>query len=253
MDYGPYERALMSARGDGKMGNARGSVLHSQQRGGITLLELVISISVVAVALLALMSSLITASALQDNSREKVLAYNAAREAIEYMRSSSSFSQIYHNFNATSSMNTFSVGQFTTGAATTGIQWTVNGQDVPVTGVTQVQGTGLKPIPGVPVGQIFFPSDASGALREDFYSYLVSINADTSLAKLLGMTDPPGLNPRGKDLNGDGVIDSADHSLPLGSPDYKILPVLVRIQWLSAGNKRSISEVATFITNTTGK
>jgi prepilin-type N-terminal cleavage/methylation domain-containing protein len=178
----------------------RALVSERRPRGnqGLTLLEIVIAMAVLAVALFALMSSIMSASSLHDNSREKVLAYNAARQAIEAMRNTT-FAQIYTTYRSGPN------NQFTV--------------------------TGLNPIPGVPVGQIFFPADSNGAIREDFYLI------DATLASTLGMTSP------GKDLNGDGAIDSKDHS-----QDYKILPVMVRVQWQGTGGKRAQIEVATFIT-----
>jgi prepilin-type N-terminal cleavage/methylation domain-containing protein len=70
---------------------------------------------------------------------------------------------------------------------------------------------GLSPIPGSRyVGEITFPSVGS-AIREDV--------ADAAL----GM-------PR--DLNGDGIIDSSDHTR-----DAVLLPVRVRLQWSSPTGK----------------
>ncbi|HVR85773.1 MAG TPA: type II secretion system protein [Planctomycetota bacterium] len=208
---------------------AQGRPRGSSQNRGITLLELVIAVSILSVALLALMSSVITSTSLQATSREKVIAYNAARQVIEQMRSTPNFSDIYKNYNAASNpnQNTFNVGEFKTLDGTTGIQWINNDLGV--------KGTGLQPMPGVPVGQIFFPSDANLLLREDFYTIDQSPNKE--IATVLGM------GPLGKDLNRDGTIDSNDHSL-----DYKILPVLVRIQWQSAGKRPMKIDVATFIT-----
>ncbi|HKE00131.1 MAG TPA: hypothetical protein VKE69_03915 [Planctomycetota bacterium] len=64
------------------------------------------------------------------------------------------------------------------------------------------------------VGEVVFPTVGS-ALRED-----VTIPE-------LGM-------PR--DLNGDGTIDSLDHSR-----DYRILPVLVRVRWKSGDANESVA------------
>lgn len=69
------------------------------------------------------------------------------------------------------------------------------------------------------VGKFIFP-EIGGALREDINN------------PVLGM-------PR--DLNGDGVIDSDDHS-----DDFVILPVLVRIEWKGRKGDRNF-ELMTFI------
>lgn len=68
-------------------------------------------------------------------------------------------------------------------------------------------------------GEIFFPINA-GALRED-------LNDDS-----LG-------TPR--DLNLDGAVDAADHA-----GDYRLLPVLVRVEWRSGERNRQI-EVRTLL------
>jgi hypothetical protein len=75
---------------------------------------------------------------------------------------------------------------------------------------------GLTARPGDPdgfVGEIVFP-EIGAALREDV------ANRD------LGM-------PR--DLNGDGVIDNADHA-----GDYAILPVRIRLQWTGRNGLRTL-------------
>ncbi len=55
-------------------------------RSGFSLVELVIAMAVLAIALLALMSSIFSSSHLVDTSRERTLAYEAARSKIEEMR-----------------------------------------------------------------------------------------------------------------------------------------------------------------------
>ncbi len=82
---------------------------------------------------------------------------------------------------------------------------------------------GLGPVPGDPdgrVGEIVFP-ELAGALREDV--------ADERLG-----------TPRDLDL--DGVVDALDHAA-----DYRVLPVLVRVQWQGKGPARRL-ELYTTIT-----
>ncbi len=73
-------------------------------------------------------------------------------------------------------------------------------------------------------GEIIFPTQPDGAgsieLREDLQE------------PALGMP---------LDLNLDGVVDGNDHSL-----DYRVLPVLVRIEWESGARQREF-EVRTFV------
>lgn len=68
-----------------------------------------------------------------------------------------------------------------------------------------VSGLSRRSDPGAEVGAIVLPLDTLGRLREDL------------VMPELGMP---------MDLNGDGVIDSDDHS-----GDYVVLPVLVRVRW----------------------
>lgn len=70
------------------------------------------------------------------------------------------------------------------------------------------------------VGEVMFPM-ANNELRED-------------------IVDPALGMPR--DLNGDGVIDSVDHSL-----DYVILPMRIRFQWRSVTGDRTL-DIETLMT-----
>ncbi len=70
------------------------------------------------------------------------------------------------------------------------------------------------------VGEVDFP-EREGKLRED-------VN-DATLAM-----------PR--DLNGDGVIDSLDHHA-----DYRILPVHLRVTWLSEGHVHHLDVYTNFV------
>ena len=82
---------------------------------------------------------------------------------------------------------------------------------------------GLTPVAGDAdgrVGRIVFPEQA-GALREDF--------VDARMG-----------TPRDLDL--DGAIDAADHA-----GDYRVLPVLVRVEWQGRGPARRL-ELYTTIT-----
>lgn len=120
------------------------SIIQRRDRGakrlpgeaGITVVELVIALGVLAVALLALVSVISSAGALQQATREKSIAYNAARLKIEEMRAHA-FSDIFNYYKAGTSANTFSV-------------------------------EGLTPVnSSTPVGTITFP-EQSGALNENY-------------------------------------------------------------------------------------
>jgi type II secretory pathway pseudopilin PulG len=71
-----------------------------------------------------------------------------------------------------------------------------------------------------PVAKIYFPEDENGLLREDLVDERMGL-------------------PR--DLDGDGAIDGDDHSA-----DYKILPVVVQLDWEDPSGPQSI-QVATVI------
>ncbi len=64
---------------------------------GMTIVEIVIAMGVLVVALLAIMSAMLSSDRLRQVSREQVLAYNAARDVVETMRNST-FNQIFTNF-----------------------------------------------------------------------------------------------------------------------------------------------------------
>lgn len=71
-----------------------------------------------------------------------------------------------------------------------------------------------------PLAQVIFPEDSNGFLRED-------------------LVDPALGMPR--DLDGDGGTDGDDHSA-----DYRILPVVVKLDWESPSGPQTI-QVATVI------
>ena len=68
---------------------------------GMTLVEIMIAVAVVALALLGIMSAVSAATTLQETSREKAVAYMAARELLESMRSDN-FADLYSRYNNTS-------------------------------------------------------------------------------------------------------------------------------------------------------
>lgn len=149
---------------------------HRAGRRGLTLVELMLAMAILAVAILALMMVIFSAASLQHNSREKTLAYNAARKKIEEMRDSP-FSLIYARYNASTVDNP-------AGLSSPGDTFDV----APLPRVTA----------GTPVGKIEYP-ESGGILREDIH------RVNPGLAAGLGM-------PSGKDLNRDGALDSASRN-----------------------------------------
>lgn len=114
-------------------------------RRGVTLLELIIAMAVLAIALLALVSSITSSAKVQQNTRDKTLAYNAAREVIEQMRAYP-IDEIWRRYNSATGDN---VGT----GSNPGNTFTVARLNAPPS--------------GVPVGQVFFP-EKGGALNETY-------------------------------------------------------------------------------------
>jgi len=163
--------------------------------------------SVLVVGLLAYCRAAVSAALAARTTRETTLATEAAWRMIEQLRAAPNFNQVFAMYNTTTADDPGG-GVVSPGAnfAVTGLQAVVGDPD------------------GLP-GEIVFPTTTVGGalqLREDV------VNAK------LGM-------PR--DLNGDGVVDAADHS-----GDYQLLPVLVRVRWRGvAGN--GLVELPTMLSN----
>lgn len=139
---------------------------------GFTLVEVAISLAVVAIALLGMISVIVTAQKTDRASHERTLAMNAAREKVEEMRSYP-LSEVYARYNSETKDN-----------PATGVS---PGPTFPV--------SGLDPLPNILNGKIVFPEDSSGSGSTNLREYI---------------TDPQLGMPR--DLNGDGVIDTNSHS-----------------------------------------
>jgi len=140
---------------------------------GASLIEILIAMVVVVIALLGATSALYYSDAAREATREKVLAQNAARRVIEQMRDAP-FSTLLANYSPGGAPgDTFTVEK-------------------------------LNAIPGVPVGQVTFPT-IGGNLREDV------VDADWAM-------------PR--DLSGEGVVDAASHNA-----NYRLLPVRITVRW----------------------
>lgn len=157
------------------MGASRHESARGRTRGGFTLIELMLVMSVLMVALLLLSRSLGTAMRLTDVNRETALAADGARQMIELMRGNEDFSQVFALYNDDPDDDPGLPG------SAPGAGFAVNG---------------LDPVDGDPdglVGEIRFPTvlGAGGLeLREDV------------LDESLGM-------PR--DLDGNGAVDAVDH------------------------------------------
>jgi type II secretory pathway pseudopilin PulG len=170
------------------------------RRAGWTMLEIVISTVVLLVALVGFAYGLASSTSLSVATREQGVASAGARAQLEQLRATD-FAEVlarYDDF----------AGNDPAGGVSPGAAF-----DLP----------GLTPRPDDAdghVGEIVFPLDDDGALREDL-----------ELPRL-GM-------PR--DLSGEGDVDALDHFA-----DYRILPVLVRVEWRGAAGD-SVFEVVTIL------
>jgi type II secretory pathway pseudopilin PulG len=160
-------------------------------RRGLTLLEVVMTLSILVAALLGLAQALLDSMTTNALNRQVALATDGARRVVSDLQGAD-FGQLFGLYNS--------------------------GQQGSPLGGRPVQGggfeiEGLTPLAGDAdglVGRILFPEvvDAAGLvqLRED-------------------LDDDRFGTPR--DLNGDGVVgDALDHS-----GDYRVLPVVIEVDW----------------------
>lgn len=174
------------------------------KQSGFTLLELTIAICVLLIGVLGFSNAFVSMGRAEQKTRESTLAVLAARRVLASIQAEA-FPEAFRRYNAA-------------GADDPGGANTAPGASFAVEGLSALDADadGLA-------GQVIFPSPGNGAeLREDW------------IDAALGM-------PR--DLNGDGVIDTANHST-----NYLLLPVRVRVDWRSASGPAAI-ELRTMLAN----
>lgn len=157
----------------------------------MTMLELMIALTLLVSALLGYSQAILTATASSAGVREEDQAAQAVRSVVQTLKSAS-FIEAFSLFNAYPNDDPGGLG--TAPSANFAVP-------------------GLHSAPGDPDGQpgeIIFPTaaNAPSILREN-------------------IPDPRFGTPR--DLNGDGVIDGANHA-----GNYILLPVVVRVRWAGA-------------------
>lgn len=183
---------------DGRGGNPQTTSCGG--RHGFSMIELLLAISVLLVAVLALSRSLGTSMKLTEVNRETALATDGAREILERLQGVEDFRTLFALYNDDP---TDDPG---------GVPGSAPGSGFAV--------SGLSPVAGDPdglVGELVFPTlvGPNGLeLHEDI--------ADASL----GM-------PR--DLTGNGGIDGANHE-----GDYMLLPVAARMRWAGSSGERTL-------------
>lgn len=155
------------------------------------MLELMIALTLLLSALLGYSQVIVTTAASAVSVREEDLATQAVRSMVQTLKSAS-FVEAFSLFNATPADDPGGLG-------------TAPSANFAVPGLHVAPGD-----PDIFPGEILFPTTANapGVLRED-------------------LPDPNFATPC--DLNGDGVIDSANHAT-----NYVLLPVVVRVRWTGA-------------------
>lgn len=161
-------------------------------RSGTTLVELAVVIFVALVAASIYSRTLAVNARMRVAGRERMLAAEAARVALERMRSEE-FSQLFARYNPDPHDDPGGPG-------------TAPGNRFAVEGLTP-----LPDAPGGLVGEVVLPWAPS---LLDKQAWILSEKVQD---EVLGL-------PR--DLNGDTLVDDLDHA-----GDYVILPVRVRIEW----------------------
>ena len=170
-------------------------------RKGFSLLEVLLSMSLLTISAVGLAGFIDTAS----QARQSAQSSRVARDqlAMGYERLSGlPFEEVFARYNKTAADDPGSGSSPgpETAISTTSLGWT-SGAGVPPVTIVEFPETSASP----------------GVLREDL------------MLPELGM-------PR--DLNLDGVIDSADHSA-----DYQALPVLLTVRWVERGETRQLKRL----------
>lgn len=172
---------------------------------GLTLIEILCAISVLMISVLGFAQAITASARNTQATKERTLAMQGARRMLEEIEANV-FAEAFWRYNDFATDDPAGAG-------------TAQGSRFAVPGLNVQQGDA----DGF-VGEVVFPTRPGlpGSLREDVTD-----------AKL-GM-------PR--DLNGDGIIDTANHG-----GNYRLLPVLVRVRWRGAAGD-SIVELRTMLGN----
>jgi len=174
-------------------------------RAAFSMLEVVIAIVVLLVAALGVSKAILSSGRAEQMTRESDRATQAARRVLESIQAEP-FAEAFRRYNSIPGDDPGGAG-------------TAPGSNFTVAGLTAAD----NDADGFP-GQVIFPSvtAAPGALREDAVDLALGV-------------------PR--DLDGNGVIDAADHA-----NDYLLLPVRVVVRWRSAAGP-GVAELRTLIAN----
>ncbi|MFH1024846.1 MAG: hypothetical protein V1809_15810 [Planctomycetota bacterium] len=144
-----------------------------QGEAGFSLLEGLLAAVILVIALMGLLSAMMSASRLDQLSKQEVIASNAARQMMETLRNYSDFSYIYKSYNGLASDDPLGAG-------------TAPGGNFAVAGLSAQ----TSDADGF-CGEILFPESSPGTLREDI--------TDTTCGTPM-------------DLDGNGALDAANHA-----------------------------------------
>ena len=159
----------------------------------MALLEVAVALPIVSIALGMMVQMMAAGAGLRESGREQWSASSAAQDVVERMRNED-FRDIFRLYNADPFDDPGGPG-------------TAPGNRFAVPGMVP-----SDPAPDAMVGEIL----------------LASVNVGTAVVPLWQMREDLEDVALGtpRDLNGDSLIDDADHSA-----DYTILPVVVRLRW----------------------
>ena len=176
---------------------------------GVTLIEVMIALSVLAVGILAIVSAIISSMTTVEHNREEALAMTACRQKIAEMEDST-FNNLFQDYN------------------------------IQPNGVAKPRNP--FPIPSLPggVGQVIFPVDNAGQLSETILT--------TTAPSPTGGTDTVELTNLGGgkvDMNGNGTPSPAGvggEGAISGNPgSYTALPVRVRVRWTGVTGRKEVN------------
>lgn len=165
---------------------------------GFSLVEVVIAMSIMAIALFGMISVITYSSRNNAVARERMLAIRAAEKQIETMKvmATSGALNVIFNTYTTAGKSTFDVYQ---------------DNDLTLT-------TGIPALTPSPTGKILFPADTSTPPKL----------LETLTGAFLGRYDPVTFAPLNIDLDQSGAIENTDKST---SPNLGALPVKVTVSW----------------------
>jgi len=204
-----------------------------QREQGLTLVELVVAMAILAIAILALVSSITSSGQIQQNTRERVIAYNAAREIIEKMRVYA-VGEVYSRYNSKTSDDTFFTGVHP------GNTFHVPRLAAPKTVPATWSNTATEAWSATTIGGVLQLDTFGNAIGNDGYG-LVTFPETANVLREDYVDSAMGMP---KDLNRDGLVTTADVS-----QSYKILPVKITVTWRGIGGKDTSIEVNTFLTD----